>query len=321
MKAILRAKLVVSCLVFLLAGFGAYGQPEFSLDDFPTFPINGPVVPPFGSAEDEFGVTGASLGPSPSIGMFGFFDSDVLMPGPALMMSFPPPPFYVDAYSANHFPTYPPPPPPPVPGGSVMHFTVDRASMGIPLGAGAADILRTNFMGVNFVIIPGGAAGLGLPFAMPNIPPPRTADNVDAYNEFVSMMMGNIYYALNPGSAFLLGFSPADIFLSPPGALIFAPPPWAFEGMMGLGTFGFATDSIDSLVVWDNANIGVCDPGADFALFTLSPNSASLMLGPPWDGATIFWTDFTGIFIPWANGGMAGLAFGDNIDGMDIRWP
>jgi hypothetical protein len=61
-------------------------------------------------------------------------------------------------------------------------------------------------------------------------------------------------------------------------------------------------DNIDSLVVWDLAaphgpawNGPGAEPALDFALFTLSPGSASLVaLGLP--ASTVFFTDFTGAF-------------------------
>jgi hypothetical protein len=290
---------------------------EFSLDDFPTAPLMGPVVPPFGSAEDEFGILGTSMGPSPSLGAFGFFDSDVLFPGPALSMTFPPPPFYVDAYSANHDPFIPPPAA--VPAG-LLHFSVDRLSMGIPGGTGAADILGSVFMGANWLAIPGAPPpplGLGLPFAIPNVPAaPGISDSVDGYNQFVfPMMMTDIYYAFHPASSALLGPPPSDIHWCPPGAgLVWPTPVFAFGPQLGLTP----NDSIDALVVWDFPPTGVCNPGLDIALFSLDPSSLQVLAGVVGPG-DILWTNFTNVFFVYAPAPMIGLLPTDNVDAMDYR--
>ena len=59
MQQFFKSSVIVGRLVLFMATSGLFGQQppvEFSLDDFPTAPLMGPPVPPFGSAEDEFGL-------------------------------------------------------------------------------------------------------------------------------------------------------------------------------------------------------------------------------------------------------------------------
>ncbi len=114
--------------------FGQAPQPEISLDDNPSAPLNGPWMQPFSSAEDEFGLglpawLAGFTGPSPTLG-WGFYDSDVLVPGPGLFLRFNPAPplgapHYVDAYSCDHSSLWP--------GGQgvFVRFSVDRATGGV----------------------------------------------------------------------------------------------------------------------------------------------------------------------------------------------
>lgn len=351
MKLTFKGKLITCFIVLLIAAVNGFGQ-EFSLDDHPTGPpAMGPFVAPYGSAEDEFGITGVSLGFSPSLMMFGLFDSDVLMPGPALSIRFvpapiwppvfpplSPSPYYVDAYSIDHTPMLPPPPPPPF-NNINLRFSVDRLSMGAPgsavnmqamLNQQPADMYDSNpSWGIpgNILIWDDSVFGLwtGNGINPPNVLCPvimmMTHDNIDAFNEFpVPNMMGNfIFFCFHPADAIPRGFSPADIMVSPPGPLTFIPAPFAFAPQMGLDVVGGpGSDSIDALVIWDVINPGVCDPMVDIALFSLAPGSATLAAGP-WDGATIFWTDFTNppLPIPFCFGNQLALAAGDNVDALD----
>jgi hypothetical protein len=254
---------IIGCLVLGLASVDLFSQapvPEVSLDDYPAWANNGPWIAPYGSAENEWGQANAAflagfIGPSPTLGpITGFFDSDVLVPGPALFMTFPPAPFYMDAISCNHQQMQP------CPNGLFVRFSVDRATGGVgPADASfqqamineqPADIYRTDrpYQHVGwFVPLPvpmgppwyyGGAlptAGTGAAAGAFNqlmydhwgtfgfLPPPPapiitpgTHDNVDALNEWpVSLQATNVYFALHPASAIPAGFSPADIFLSP----------------------------------------------------------------------------------------------------------
>ena len=102
---------IIGCFMLGLLTLVLPGQqPEFSLDDNPSAPNNGPFMPPFLSAEDEFGLglpLGGFIGGSPSLVPGGLFDSDILIPGPGLLLTFPPVPFYMDAFSADHSPLVP----------------------------------------------------------------------------------------------------------------------------------------------------------------------------------------------------------------------
>lgn len=303
MKQHFLTKFMMYFMVLLLLPFGVFSQMEYSLDDLPNAPLMGPLVPIFGSAEDEFGFTGGSLGPSPTLAGF-CFDSDVLFPGPALSMTFPPPPFYVDAISANHFPQFQPPP------GNVLYFSVDRASAALP--GMAADIFGSVLNGMNFPV------WLGIQFGL--VP----GDNIDGYNEFAfPMNNSDLFFCLHPASGCLLMLCPSDIYTCPPGGLMWPAPIFATAAQMGLvggpSVAGAVLDSIDSLVVWDRGAPGICDPGWDIALFTLSPSSITLLNNPMWDGATVFWTTFQNGFAPFAMTAQLGLAPGDNIDALDYR--
>ncbi|MCU0288228.1 MAG: hypothetical protein MUF15_17760, partial [Acidobacteria bacterium] len=319
----MKQRFLVFLIVSLVLSFGAmsmFGQaipPEFSLDDHPSNLVvmpfgpwgpGAPFIAPYMSAEDEFGLgLPASLagfvGPSPSLLAGGFFDSDVLVPGPALFLTFPPQPFYMDAVSGDHSPM------PACPAGLFVRFSVDRATGGRrPLDASyqqamnneqPGDIFRTDrpYTHVGFFVplpppvLPpffyGGAlptAGTGIAggsfnqlmfdhwnffrlLPPPPCPPitPGSHDNIDGFHEWpASLTTSNIYFALHPASAIPLFFSPADIFMSPGGGLAFPVPVFAMAGTMGLDMFGFATDSIDGLAFWDNGVIGVLEPGIDY---------------------------------------------------------
>ncbi len=101
---------------------------------------------------------------------------------------------------------------------------------------------------------------------------------------------------------------------------------------MGLDRLGGddARDNIDSLVVWDLGaphgpawNGPGAEPGLDFALFTLSPGSQSLMALGLTPG-TVFFTDFTGAFavycFEWdlALDSLFGPEFA-NVDALDVE--
>lgn len=172
-------------------------------------------------------------------------------------------------------------------------------------------------------------------------------DNIDSWENGIfdgngdGLMDGDSYFTIYPDEAAAVGTSPADIFAvaaGDPGAI---PVPYAPAPFAGLDFFGgFATDSIDALVMFDSLNLpidlnnpaapGIVDPIADYALFSLAPGSASLLalvaLGIPVDAADIFFTDFTGLFAVYASTFDIGVipspgAFpmqGSNVDGLDI---
>ena len=156
------------------------------------------------------------------------------------------------------------------------------------------------------MLVPPGAAGVMCPPITPG-----SHDNVDAYNDYPGPMAnGATYFTLYPADAVPMGFSSADIFAAPAGAPGFFPPPFATANMIGLDiSFGPNTDCIDGLVIFDNGTPLVCEPGIDYALFTLSPCSLTLatvnqILIPAGfqfaDPGAIFFTDFTGVFALYA---------------------
>ncbi|UCH92466.1 MAG: hypothetical protein JSV88_19510 [Candidatus Aminicenantes bacterium] len=378
-------RLMIGCLVLSLGTLGLFSQvipapaPEVSLDDYPAWANNGPVVPPYGSAENEWGQVNAAflagfIGPSPTLGpVTGFFDSDILIPGPAPLISFPPPPFYVDAISCDHSQM------PPCPGGLFVRFSVDRPTGGVSTADASyrqamrneqpADIYRTdrpythvgNFVPLappagppwyygGFLPTAGSGAGAGafnqLMFdhfgTFGFFPPPPcpaigagTHDNVDAFNEWPVSILDptnlNNFFALHPASAFLLGFSAADIFIcaNPPGLYWPTPPPgpsvpFVPALQMGLDTFGINTDSIDGLAFWDMGIPGLLEPGIDFAAFSLAPGSATLAtlaaMGLPVTAADVFLTDFQinpatgfGYFYTWLIAGDLGVGNNPNV--------
>ena len=260
----IRALMV--CLVLSLGTVGLYSQapqPEVSLDDNPSTPAMGPWVPPFLSAEDQFGLgLPASMmgfiGPSPTLPIMGFFDSDVLIPGPAPFITFPPPPFYVDSISCDHSTMVP------CGGGLFVRFSVDRATGGVStLDASyqqaiqneqPADIFRTDrpysHVG-NFVPLPPGVcfsgvlptAGSGVLGAAVNqmmydhwgtfgflpIPPvagrigPGSHDNIDGFNEWPHSMLDMVIP--NPNNFYTM--NPASAVLNGvlPGDIFVSPNP------------------------------------------------------------------------------------------------
>lgn len=342
---------IIGCLVLCLTALDLPGQavpPEYSLDDYP---------PGFGSAECEWGQPNTACmagfcGPSPSLALFGFFDSDVLLPGPALLISFPPPPEYMDAFSCDHSSMLP------CGGGLFVRFSVDRATGGVNAGDAsflqaqileqAGDIFRSNqpFTHPNdpaspiiplppplppFPPVYGGPigpAGIGGfnqlmydqwgSFGLIPPPPGPPIDNIDGFNEWPHSILAstnpNNFFCLHPASAAVFGVSPADIFIcpNPPGLGI--PPSVVFvpANMMGLDILVpnpkypyIEHDSIDGLAFWDNGEQGVLEPGVDWCVFTLAPDSPTLtnLNNIQFPGivsaADIFITDFQGYFYTW----------------------
>ncbi len=165
-------------------------------------------------------------------------------------------------------------------GGGSNVLTIDESAFGLMTAAG---------------IIPPGAPG----------GPVTTGshDNVDAYDArpVIATPFGGVYgtgsyYAVNPDAAAAMGASPADLFFTPAGSPV-GGIPYAPAGSLGLDSVGPGRDSIDALLMFDggDAEGSSVEPGADYALFSLAPGSATLGafgLSP----ADIFYTDFTGAF-------------------------
>jgi len=196
---------------------------------------------------------------------------------------------------------------------------------------------------------PGTLVGPGIPV------PPITKgrhDNVDAFNDmpvpFSNLDLNNdlitdtdYFYSIPPAQAALSAAPTSGIYFNASGfgggPLITYAPPFAL-GLEMLGTapnpqLDFIQDDVDALVVWDRGQSNPDQPGPmpgeDFALFSLAPQSASLVAlrsaGFPVDGSTIFFTDFTGAFAIYLYGAQVGVADrsfsdnqGGNIDALEV---
>jgi len=131
-----------------------------------------------------------------------------------------------------------------------------------------------------------------------------------------------IYFSLDAGSPSLPpgGFSPADVFVSPPGAPMFM----LFAAAPTLGLT--VNDEVDALAVWDLGQTAVLDPNWDCALFSLAPGSPYLA-GPDgvpgtaddWSAADIFVTDFGGTNVLFITSRAIGMLPTDNVDAIDVE--
>jgi hypothetical protein len=158
-----------------------------------------------------------------------------------------------------------------------------------------------------FGLTPGLGTGITVPAGFPSPPiTPGSHDNVDAYNlvqgklDIDGDMVNDVpYFHSEPP---VITATPGDIYKVMPGG---ASGVYAGAGMLGLDALGVGTDDVDALIMWDSAG------GPDFALFSLSPGSASLASlaggAPGIDAATIFFTDFSGLFAVYAFGSDLGI--------------
>jgi hypothetical protein len=186
-------------------------------------------------------------------------------------------------------------------------------------------VLDESALGLTAVGLPGTVIPPTVP-AVP-IPIPGTHDNVDAFDWTTFDVTGDLttdewlYFSVNPDESAFTGFSAADIFAVPPGAgsgFPFVPAP-----ALGLMP-GPVMDDIDALVMWDLGTVGLLEPSIDYALFSLSPGSASLMaIGL--NAADVFFSDFSGAFALYADTLDMGLIpgpggfIGDNIDALEVE--
>ena len=204
-------------------------------------------------------------------------------------------------------------------------------------------------------------AGLGVGNLIgPNLPAPPIVpgrhDNVDAFNDlplpFQTLDLDgdlvtdtDYFFSIPPAQAVIAGQPCAGIYFNAtgfPGGLLI---PFALPGQMGLDVLGFPPnsqfdviqDDIDALVVWDRGQpmsptFNQAEAVEDFALFSLSPGSASLQAlrnnGLPVDASTVFFTDFTGAFAVYCFGSQIGIAdtnvgddFSANVDALAIGEP
>jgi prepilin-type processing-associated H-X9-DG protein len=149
---------------------------------------------------------------------------------------------------------------------------------------------------------------------------PGTHDNVDGFDisliDTTADQIGEkeLFFSVNPSQPGLNAFyiSAADVYRAPPGAL----PVVLFAGAatMGLDNFGINTDNVDGLDIFDRSPgplglpNGTLDPGIDYALFSLSPGSATLLNTPGLTAADIFFTDFANSFARFAKAADLGLS-------------
>lgn len=204
----------------------------------------------------------------------------------------------------------------------------------VPAGVGWAGFSPwAGACGGNALLFNQGPAGLGLipaigPGAMGPAITCGSHDNVDAYEALNSPLAAGatpVYYSFPPAQTAFWGLPPGsegDIYDLPPATPPPGPvPPFAPAAQLGLGMFG--PDDINGLVVYDfGPQLGPAwgGPGAqtnvDYALFTLSPGSASLAAFGLSAG-DVFFTDFNGSFLTFATACDLGLLFGDNVDALE----
>lgn len=225
---------------------------------------------------------------------------------------------------------------------NILFFSVDRLSAGaVPgvmppwdvlnqalLGQQAGDLfVTTDAAGVWKTPVPGGLNylrdnqhSLGLtPQALPNVQAQPPIDRMDAvaFEEFDLTQDGihdlNVYFSLDPLSPSLGALSAADILLAPPG-MPFGP--FAGAGTMGL----LPDDDLDALVLLDLGAVGQLDPGVDWALFSLAPNSPTLA-AMGFSPADIFMTRFQNASVVRYPAADLGLLFDDNVDALEVQIP
>lgn len=290
-RSILFSSLAAGLLA--LGSTGSAAAQVFSLDDDSSASVVCAPVAGFRSSENPFGLPAivGPYGPSPSLGLFGLLDSDLLTAGPVAHIGLPPL-CGVDAISANHVTFVPP--------NLRIRFSIDRKTSGL---AGTASLAQYNRRQqpadiydntivlphpCNFVPLPAGGpfrgalpptgAGVGnnllvfnqggfglIPVIGPAVFGPAfgngTHDNVDGYNDMPNPLLDtdgdgvtnfNLYYSLPPATAAGLGVSPAAIFDLPAGVAGPAAPVPPFAPAPRIGLEMMGgRDDIDGLVVWD----------------------------------------------------------------------
>ena len=350
----------------------AFGSPITEGDVlFPMtiLPAYGPLLPP--SIDRAAGPGGVA---PLDLGLFGYAPCVGHLPGTACTVE-------VDALS--HGRDNPMDPAFPYPVASLIWFSVDRFALGTPPGlAGPAVSTEAPFgeaatdVFSGFGLIPGPLP----PFAVPpanigivdgdGLPSPSGftypgvgivegafADNLDALDTEMPLGIYPTYFSLEgglidpitgvagSGSALFHGFSSSDILVSPaPGA---APGLFTIAGALGLDLFGFGTDDLDALIMFENGT-GVYEPplgpyhwtfgGSDMVLFSVRRGSAVIgspdsLLGIPIEEGDILMppipgglSPFPGILIAAENLGLMTVRsgfpvlHGDDLDAADARF-
>ncbi len=265
---------------------------------------------------------------SPTLFLFpGYSPSDVLSPPP--LVGFPPPPIFFPAVALGLGGFGPPfddldaiaiPGPGPL---GLLHFSVDRASTGVPIVFGAgpspspfvySNVFRSSGLGqqagdIYVRGVPGtptlpihllaynqdelGAQPI-LPYNLPALPPIDAVDALELVDPlfptllptFMSMTSGHLYL----GASGFVGCG-GDLFSASFGGAFPALPFTA----LGLGSCG---DEVDALAVV---------PPGDF-YFSLAPGSPSLLVASPIAACTLLGCSAADIFVAPGAGGVALLA-------------
>ncbi|MCA8980851.1 MAG: hypothetical protein H6831_05530 [Planctomycetes bacterium] len=332
-------------------------------------PAYGPLLPP--SIDRAAGPGGL---PPLDLGLAGYAGCAGHPPGVACTVE-------VDALS--HGRDNPMDPAVPYPIASLIWFSVDRFAVGTPPGlAGPAVSTEAPFgdaatdVFTGFGLLPGPLPPFAVPpanvgivdgdglispsgFVYPGVGIMEGAfnDNLDALDTEMPLGIYPTYFSLEgglvdpitgvvgSGSALAHGFSSSDILVTPaPGAL---PGLFAIAGALGLDLFGFGTDDLDALIMFENGT-GVFEPplgpyhwvfgGSDMVLFSVRRGSAVIgspdsMFGLPIEEGDILMppipgglSPFPAIFIAAENLGLATVRsgfpvlFGDDLDAADSRF-
>ena len=196
-------------------------------------------------------------------------------------------------------------------------------------------VIDESALGLTAVGVVGAVIPPNAPGAVP-LPGQPMHDNVDGFEWSTLDVTGDLttdqwlYFSINPDATAATGLLASDIFAVAPGAAVGIP--FATTPNLGLplpaGVQPPLLDDVDALVLWDLGTVGQMDPGVDYALFSLSPGSPSLM-PPPAPGLNlnhgdVFFTDFNGTFALFADAQDLGLVpspggpLGDNVDALEV---
>jgi hypothetical protein len=241
--------------------------------------------------------------------------------------------------------------------GSVLFFSVDRASVGVAGGAVtplesevSVEAANKQAAGDVFVTVYHGAQGSPWPWSNPqgynrlhinqaelglfptskfptqNNDCTTTIDNLDAISFSEFDLTGDgvtdvpLYFSLAKGSPSLVGGKKAcDILMVPAGLTAFQT---FADGVTKIGLL--AGDDVDAMVLQDIVHPGVLDNGIDKMMFSLAPGSPTLAGTNPnlpgvHSAADIFGTLFDGNFGVMYTADQLGLQFGDNVDALEIQ--
>lgn len=225
---------------------------------------------------------------------------------------------------------------------NVIYFSVDRYSQGVAMAWTPWDVngqaVRNQQAGDVFITTDAGGTGavpqtynylhtnqnlLGeIPLILPHLSNVgNLQDNLDAFSFEEYDLNGDgitdrpTFFSLAAGSPSLApGFSASDILISPSGSGTFNV--FATAAQIGLRP----DDDLDALALLDLNADGLVAPGIDAALFSLTPNSPTLItLGA--SPADIFYTTFLNANVVRYNAASLGLLECDNVDALEVQVP